>query len=191
MKRAVETLVEPVELTPCDEVRFVCRTAPTLAVKLTSSGKKEKFKNGVLLLSTAEEVAEMRNAMQTKPSMRQLVRELDVNAADAIARQHRELAEAQRGTSAGGVTGETMHSAMKPTLDDRDNALKAQGINLDEFAAKADEKGGFAMTGKEPMPDRDAELTAALAFKAANTAEPSKEADVAQPGQILGTLGKA
>lgn len=189
MKRVVETPSEPVALTPCDEVRFVCRTAPSLAVKLSSSGKKLKFTSGVLLLSTVEEVAEMRNAIKIKPSMRQLVRELDVDAADAIARQHRELAESQRGTSAGGITGETMHAAMKPTLDDRDNALKAQGIDLDDFAAKSTEEG-FAMTGAEPMPDREAELAAAAAFKAGNEAAPAKEADVAKPSQILGTLGQ-
>ena len=180
---------KPVELTPCDEVRFVCRTAPLLAVKLSSSRKKMKFKNGVLLLSTEEEVAELRGAMKNNVSLRQLVRELDVNAADAIARQHRELAEAQRGTSAGGVTGETMHAAMQPTLDDRDNALKAQGIDLDNFAKQAAENDGLVMTAPETMPDRETELAAATAFKAANTAEPSKEADVAKPGQILGTLG--
>ena len=178
-----------VELTPCAEVRFVCRSAPSLKVKLSSSGKKLQFKNAVLLLNTEEEVAEMREGIKTRVHMKQLIRELDINAANEAARQHRELLESQRGTSVGGVTGETMHKAMQPTLDDRDNALAAQGINVDEFAQKAAENDGLVMTTKEPMPDRETELAAAAAFKAGQSTEVAKEANTATPSQIIGNLG--
>ena len=188
VKPNIEPIEKP-ELTPCVEVRFVCRTAPSLGVKIKASGVKYKFNNGVLLLSTAEEVAELRNSIKTSTHMRALVRELDINAAEQIARQHQALMESQRGTSAGGVTGETMHEAMRPTLDDRDNALRAQGIDVDKFAEQAAENDGLTMTAPVAMPDRESELAGAVAFKAAQSAEPVKEADVAKPALILGKLG--
>lgn len=129
------------------EVLYVAKEAPNLRISGVN-GKALLFKHGVLRLNVdtdAETIAALDELIGKKPNLSQLVRKVDKTAAEERLKAALAAEVAQRGTRAGGVTGESMAAITNLATRDQELLKHAAATGQDPkdvIDAAADATGG-------------------------------------------------
>lgn len=128
------------------DVCYISPTAPTFSMRLVIDGKNHRvqFRNKELHLNPDNEIevkviTELDFLIASKPNISQIIKKVDVEAAEAMARAHIKQLAAIRGTMTGPVSSTDAARAAQMAVQERDADLASLGASTEDLAKMREE----------------------------------------------------